>query len=34
VYDTGVNIIAAFIGGYVAVYIMNKLNHNKERKRY
>lgn len=34
VYDTGVNIIAAFIGGYAAVYIMNKLNHDKERKRY
>lgn len=34
VYDTGVNIIAAFIGGYAAVYVMNKLNHDKERKRY
>jgi len=34
VYETGVNIIAGFIGGYIAVYIMNKLNHDKERKRY
>lgn len=34
VYDTGVNIIAVFISGYAAVYIMNKLNHDKERKRY
>lgn len=34
VYDTGVNIIAAFIGGYAAVYVMNMLNHDKERKRY
>ena len=34
VYDTGVNIIAGFIGGYIAVYIMNRLGHDKERKRY
>jgi uncharacterized membrane protein YeaQ/YmgE (transglycosylase-associated protein family) len=34
VYETGVNIIAGFVGGYIAVYIMNKLNHDKERKRY
>ncbi len=30
----GVNIIAGFIGAYVAVYIMNKLNHDKERNKY
>jgi uncharacterized membrane protein YeaQ/YmgE (transglycosylase-associated protein family) len=34
VYETGVNIIAGLIGGYVAVYIMNRLGHNKERKKY
>lgn len=34
VYDTGVNIIAGFIGAYIAVYIMNRLGHDKERKRY
>jgi uncharacterized membrane protein YeaQ/YmgE (transglycosylase-associated protein family) len=34
VYTTGVNIIAGLIGGYVAVYIMNRLGHNKERKKY
>ncbi len=32
VYETGVNIIAGFIGAIVAVYIMNRLGHNKERK--
>ncbi len=32
--DAGVNIIAGFIGGYIAVTIMNRLNHNKERKKY
>ncbi|HOO72278.1 MAG TPA: hypothetical protein PK926_11000 [Spirochaetota bacterium] len=30
----GVNIIAGFIGAYAALFIMNKLNHNKERKKY
>src|SRR4030043_80276 len=25
----GVNIIAGFVGAYVALYIMNRLNHNK-----
>ena len=30
----GVNLIAGFIGAYGALYIMNRLNHNKERKRY
>jgi uncharacterized membrane protein YeaQ/YmgE (transglycosylase-associated protein family) len=34
VYDTRVNIIAGLIGGFIAVYIMNRLNHNKERKKY
>ena len=34
VYETGVNIIAGLVGGYIAVYIMNRLGHNKERKRY
>ncbi|MBP7605152.1 MAG: hypothetical protein KBA15_14590 [Spirochaetes bacterium] len=34
VYDTGVNLIAGFIGGYAALYVMNRLNHNKERKKY
>ncbi len=34
VYTTGVNIIAGLIGGYIAVYIMNRLGHNKERKKY
>lgn len=33
-YETGVNIIAGFIGGYTAVYIMNRLGHDKERKKY
>ena len=31
---TGVNLIAGFIGAYLALYIMNRLNHNKERKKY
>jgi len=30
----GVNVIAGFIGAYIALYIMNKLNHDKERKKY
>jgi len=30
----GVNVIAGFIGAYAALYIMNRLNHNKERKKY
>ncbi|MBN2039497.1 MAG: hypothetical protein JW864_05615 [Spirochaetes bacterium] len=34
VYDTGVNIIAGIIGAYIAVYIMNRLGHNKERKKF
>lgn len=32
--EAGVNIIAGFIGAYFAVYIMNRLNHDKERKKY
>ena len=32
--DAGVNIIAAFIGGYLALFIMNKLNHDKKRSKY
>ena len=32
--DAGVNIIAGLIGAYAAVYIMNRLNHDKERKKY
>lgn len=32
--DAGVNVFAGFIGAYAAVYIMNRLNHNKERKKY
>ncbi len=34
VYDTGVNLIAGFIGAYAALYIMNRLNHDKERRKY
>lgn len=30
----GVNVIAGFLGAYGALYVMNKLNHNKERKKY
>jgi uncharacterized membrane protein YeaQ/YmgE (transglycosylase-associated protein family) len=32
--EIGVNLIAGFIGAYGALYIMNSLNHNKERKKY
>ena len=31
---TGVNIITGFLGAYGAVYLLNKLNHNKERTKY
>lgn len=34
VYDTGVNLIAGFIGAWLALFVMNRLNHNKERKKY
>lgn len=30
----GINVIAGFFGAYIAVYIMNKLNHDKDRKKY
>jgi len=30
----GVNLIAGLIGAYLALYIMNRLNHDKERKKY
>ncbi|MBN1532546.1 MAG: hypothetical protein JXA20_07790 [Spirochaetes bacterium] len=30
----GVDIIAGFIGAYIALFIMNKLNHDRERKKY
>jgi len=30
----GVNLIAGFLGAFAALYIMNKLNHNRERKKY
>ena len=30
----GVDVIAGTIGAYVALYIMNKLNHDRERKKY
>ena len=29
-----VNMIAGFICAYLAVYIMNRLNHDRERKKY
>lgn len=32
--DAGVNIITGLIGAYAAVYIMNRLNHDRERKKY
>jgi len=30
----GVNIVAGFIGAYAALYIMNRLNHDRSRKKY
>jgi len=30
----GVNVIAGFIGAYTALYIMNRLNHDKDRTKY
>lgn len=30
----GVNIIAGFIGAYIALYVMNRLNHDRTRKKY
>lgn len=32
--DAGLNVIAGFIGAYIALFIMNKLNHDRERKKY
>jgi uncharacterized membrane protein YeaQ/YmgE (transglycosylase-associated protein family) len=32
--DAGVNIIAGFIGAWAAVFVMNWLNHDKERRKY
>ncbi len=29
-----VNVISGFIGAYAALFIMNKLNHDKERKKF
>ncbi|MDA3900960.1 MAG: hypothetical protein PF637_10625 [Spirochaetes bacterium] len=34
VYRFNVDIIAGFLGAYAAVYVMNKLNHDKKRDRY
>ena len=34
VYDLQIDIIAGFLGAFCAVYIMNKLNHDKTRKKY
>ena len=31
---SGVNLIAAFIGAFIPLTIMNKLNHDKERVKY
>ena len=30
----GVDVIAGFIGAYAALYIMNRLNHDRERKKF
>ena len=30
----GVNMIAGFIGAYAALYIMNRLGHDRERKKF
>ncbi len=29
---SNVNLLASFIGGYTALYIFNKINHDKERR--
>lgn len=34
VYDLQVDVIAGFIGAFAALFIMNKLNHDKTRKKY
>lgn len=30
----GVNVIAGFIGAYAALFIMDKLNHDRQRKKF
>lgn len=30
----GFNVIAGIIGAFIALAVMNRLNHNKERKKY
>jgi len=32
--DVGVNVITGFIGAWIALYVMNRLNHDKERKKF
>lgn len=32
--DTVVNILAGSFGAFIILYIMNRLNHNRERKKY
>ncbi|MCZ8238379.1 MAG: hypothetical protein O9346_03780 [Leptospiraceae bacterium] len=29
---SNVNLIAIFLGGFIALYLMNRINHNKERR--
>ncbi|GBF50145.1 hypothetical protein LPTSP4_16690 [Leptospira ryugenii] len=29
---SNVNLVAIFLGGFIALYIMNRINHNKERR--
>ena len=31
---TNVDIIAGFLGAWLALYVMNRLNHDKTRKKY
>lgn len=30
---SNVNLIAVFLGAFLALYVMNRINHNKERRR-
>jgi len=32
--DNSVNILSGLVGAFVFLYIMNRLNHNRERKKY
>jgi uncharacterized membrane protein YeaQ/YmgE (transglycosylase-associated protein family) len=32
--DVGVNVITGFVGAWIALYVMNRLNHDKERKKF